>query len=130
VPTRQDGPARDPYRREPRSARDPILVAGFFVTGMYGGFLQAGVGFLVLAMTTIALLDLARGNALKVFAVMRLSLAVFAGAGHVDWPAGLVLGLGDILGVGVRVAVRHGHQWLERAVTATVVVFAVLLWVT
>jgi uncharacterized protein len=121
--------------REPRRARDPILVAGFFVTGLYGGFLQAGVGFLVLAMTTIAGLDLVRGNAVKVFVVMLLtllSLAVFAGAGHVDWPAGMALGLGNLLGgvVGVRVAVRQGHQWLERAVTATIVVFAVLLLVS
>jgi uncharacterized protein len=100
--------------REPCSARDPTLVAGFFVTGLYGGFLQAGVGFLVLAMTTTAGLDLVRGNAVKVFVVMLLtllSLAVFAGAGHVDWPAGIALGLGNLLGgvVGVRVAVRQGH---------------------
>jgi hypothetical protein len=32
--------------------------------------------------------------------------------------------------VGVRVAVLKGHRWLERVVTATIVVFAVLLWVT
>lgn len=121
-------------QRQPRSARDPVLMAGFFITGLYGGFLQAGVGFLVLAMTTTAGLDLVRGNAVKVFAVMLLtllSLAVFAGAGYVDWPAGAALGLGNLLGgvVGVRVAVRQGHAWLERVVTATVIVFAVLLWV-
>jgi uncharacterized membrane protein YfcA len=111
------------------------MVAGFFVVGVYGGFLQAGVGFLSLAMTSIAGFDLIQGNAIKVFAVMLLtfvSLAVFASSGHVQWPAGLALGLGNLLGaiVGVRVAVMKGHAWLERIVTATIIVFAVLLWIS
>jgi uncharacterized protein len=111
------------------------MVVGFFFTGLYGGFLQAGVGFLALAMTTLAGLDLVRGNAVKVFTVMlltTLSLAVFAGTGNVDWPAGIALGLGNLLGgiVGVRVAVLNGHRWLEHVVTVTVVLFAILLWVT
>lgn len=114
---------------------DWTMIAGFFGTGLYGGFLQAGVGFLALAMTTLAGLDLVRGNAIKVFTVMLLtllSLAVFAGTGHVDWAAGAALALGNLLGgiVGVRVAVLKGHRWLERVVTVTIVVFAVLLWIT
>jgi len=86
-------------------------------------------------MTSLAGLDLVRGNAVKVFTVMLLtvlSLAVFAATGHVDWPAGVALALGNLLGgvVGVRIAVFKGHKWLEHVVTATIVVFAVLLWVT
>lgn len=111
------------------------MTAGFFATGLYGGFLQAGVGFLALAMTTLAGLDMVRGNAVKVFTIMLLtllSLAVFAGTGHVNWPAGLALGLGNLLGgvAGVRLAVFKGHKWLEHVVTVTIVIFAVLLWVT
>lgn len=120
---------------EPRSAWHWTMVLGFFVTGLYGGFLQAGVGFLALAVTTLAGLDMVRGNAVKVFSVMLLtllSLVVFAGTGHVDWPAGIALAGGNVLGgiVGVRVAVLKGQRWLEHVVTATIVVFAVLLWVT
>jgi uncharacterized membrane protein YfcA len=122
-------------RHELRDAWHPAVSAGFFVTGVYGGFLQAGVGFLVLAMTTFAGLDLVRGNAVKVFSVMLLtllSLAVFAGTGNVDWPAGLALGLGNFLGglVGVRLTVLKGQKWLESAVTITMVVFALLLWIS
>ena len=113
----------------------PVMMAGFFFTGVYGGFLQAGVGFLVLAMTTLGGLDLVRGNAVKVFTVLLLtilSLVVFARTGHVDWPAGIVLALGHLLGgiVGVRVTVLKGQKWLEPVVTVAIVVFAVLLWVT
>jgi uncharacterized membrane protein YfcA len=122
-------------RPEPQSPWHWSMVGGFFLMGIYGGFLQAGVGFLILALTTVAGLDLVRGNAVKVFAVMLLtllSLAVFAGSGRVDWPAGIALGIGNILGatVGVRLAVLKGHKWLEHVVTATVIVFAVMLWVT
>jgi uncharacterized membrane protein YfcA len=122
-------------RAEPHSPWHPTMVAGFFLSGVYGGFIQAGVGFMVLGMTTLAGLDLVRGNAVKVFAVLLLtllSLAAFAGTGHVDWPAGIALGLGQLLGgmVGVKVAVLKGQKWLEHVVTVTIVVFAVLLWVT
>jgi uncharacterized membrane protein YfcA len=122
-------------RSEPTPPSHWTMIAGFFVTGLYGGFLQAGVGFLALAVTTLAGLDMVRGNAVKVFTIMLLtlfSLAVFAGTGHVDWRAGAALALGNLVGgvVGVRVAVFKGHKWLEHVVTATIVVFAVLLWVT
>ena len=110
-----------------------LVVLGFFVVGLYGGLIQAGVGFLVLAITTAAGMDLVRGNAVKLLTVMMLtiiSLAVFAGAGQVDWPRGLALGIGNWAGAafGVRLAVLKGHQWLERVVTITVVIFAVALW--
>jgi uncharacterized protein len=93
------------------------------------------VGFLILAVTTIAGMDLVRGNAVKGVTVLLLtilSLAIFAGTGYVDWPAGLALGAGNLLGgiVGVRVALLRGHLWLEHALTITVVVFAILLWLT
>ena len=88
----------------------PGIVAGFFAMGVYGGFLQAGVGFLSLALTSVAGIDLVRGNGIKSFVVLLLtllSLAVFAGTGHIDWPAGLALGRGSALGsvVGVRLAI-------------------------
>lgn len=110
------------------------VMAGFFVTGFYGGFVQAGVGFFILGLTSAAGLDLVRGNAVKVWGVLLmtlLSLAIFAHAGTVDWARGAALGAGNFTGglVGVRLAILKGHHWLERVVTATILVFALLLWV-
>ena len=118
--------------------RSPLhwtMLVGFFLVGVYGGFLQAGIGFLILAMTTVAGLDLVRGNAVKLLSVMLLTvlaLSIFAGTGHVDWPLGIALGIGNFLGgqVGVRIAVLKGHKWIEGVVTLTIIVFAILLWVT
>ena len=110
-----------------------MVVLGFFVVGVYGGFIQAGVGFLVLAITTYAGMDLVRGNAVKLLTVRMLtiiSLIVFAGAGQVDWPRGIALAVGNWAGavIGVRLAVLKGHKWLQQVVTATVVLFALALW--
>jgi uncharacterized protein len=121
----------------PEGLRPPFhwsMVLGFFLVGIYGGFLQAGVGFLILGMTTLAGMDLVRGNAIKVLSVMLLtllSLAIFAGTGNVDWMYGAALGVGNFLGgiAGVRLTVLRGHTWIEHVVTVTIVVFAVLLWV-
>jgi len=111
----------------------PGMVASFFAIGVYGGLIQAGVGFAVLAATSVAGMNLVRGNAVKVLCVLlvtALSLAIFASGGAVRWPFGLALGAGNMLGalVGVRLAVTHGHQWIQRVVTAAVVIFAVMLW--
>ena len=111
----------------------PLVMGGFFLVGLYGGFIQAGVGFLVLAITTAAGMDLVRGNAVKLLSVLLLtvlSLSVFASAGEVDWPRGIALGAGNLIGsqIGVRLAVSKGHDWLQRVVTITVIVFAIGLW--
>lgn len=110
-----------------------LLAAGFFVVGIYGGFVQAGVGFLILAATTAAGLDLVRGNALKVLVIMIftvVSLGIFAWQGQVSWLVGLVLAAGSLAGglMGVRLTVLKGHRWVQRMVTAAIVVMAIKLW--
>ncbi len=129
----EDGSLTSPSSDAPSRRHTVLLWAGFFLTGIYGGFIQAGVGFFILGLTSAAGLDLIRGNAIKLLSVLLmtlLSLAMFGGAGTVDWGRGLALGLGNAVGglLGVRLAVLRGQQWLEQAVTAAVVLFAVLLW--
>ena len=110
------------------------LAAAFFAVGVYGGFVQAGVGFLLAAVAMWAGLDLVRGNALKVLVVLILtpvSLALFAWSGKVDWAFGMPLAVGHLLGAlaGVRLTVLKGHVWIKRFLTVTVIAFAIKLWV-
>jgi uncharacterized membrane protein YfcA len=115
------------------TARFVATLAGFFLIGVYGGFVQAGVGFLILAATTAVGLDLVRGNAIKVMTVLcftALSLTLFAWQGRVDWPMGLALAAGTTSGglLGARLTVLKGHRWVRGVVTVTMIVFALKLW--
>ena len=110
-----------------------FLSLAFFAVGIYGGFVQVGVGFLLLAATTWAGLDLVRGNAVKVLTVLvftLMALAVFAWQGKVVWVTGMVLAAGFAVGgrLGARLTLTHGHAWVRRVVTMTIVVFAIKLW--
>lgn len=126
----------DPLGR--RSGRPPLpralVSAGFLLVGIYGGYVQAGVGFLVLALTTLAGYDLVRGNAIKVLCILAFTLFAlvgFAAVGQVRWLPGLALGVGTFAGgqLGVRWTVARGHRWLRWAVSLTVIAFAVRLWI-
>lgn len=116
-----------------RSPWHPGLFGAFFAIGVYGGLIQAGVGFASLAATSWAGMDFVKGNAVKVLAVLlltTLSLGIFASAGVVRWWPGLALAAGNTLGalVGVRLTLARGHTWLHRVVTVVVVLFAIGLW--
>ncbi len=106
---------------------------GFFVAGVYGGFIQAGVGFLILAVISLLGLDLVRGNAFKVVVVLAftcLSLFLFAADGQVQLVPGLALGTGTMLGgfLGARLTVLKGHRFVRLVVVLTVIAFAARLW--
>ena len=110
-----------------------MLAVGWARAGVYAGFIQAGVGFLLLAVVTVAGLDLVRGNAVKVFIILMttaLSLAWFAWEGKVAWLPGTALAVGALAGslVGVRLTVLKGHAWVRGVVTAAIAVFAAKLW--
>lgn len=109
------------------------LVAAFVAVGFYGGFLQAGVGFLSLGATSWAGYGLVAGNAIKVaciFLFSIVSLSVFAANGVVDWGVGLALGIGTFGGalVGARLTLWAGDRILRYVVAAATLAFAVALW--
>jgi len=129
----------NPLRALESTRRQPpgilFLSVAFFAVGIYGGFVQAGVGFFLLAATTWAGLDLVRGNAVKVLTVMVftvMSLGVFAWQGKVLWSTGLVLAGGFAVGgwAGARLTVVQGHTWVRRVVTIAIVTFAIKLWLS
>ncbi len=105
--------------------RKIIGVLVFFLVGVYGGFIQAGVGFIVIASLTLTNgFDLARTNAIKVFVIFFYTIiALIAFIRYVDWPLGLTLAVGNATGawIGSHWAVAKGDKWIR-----VVLVFAVL----
>lgn len=112
--------------------RKSLLVLSFFAVGIYGGFVQAGVGFLVITALLVHGLDLVRINAIKVFVIFAytfIALGVFVYHGQVDYSLGLALAAGNSVGgmIGPKLAVDKGHDWIKKVVSLTVLVFALKL---
>lgn len=109
-----------------------ILLTSFFGIGVYGGFIQAGVGFLIITALLFHGLDLVQTNAVKVLVVFcftLIALAVFIRHGQVNYPLGITLAAGNAAGgwLAAGLAVKKGHAWIKRIVSLAVVLFALKL---
>ncbi len=91
----------------------------FLVLGFYGGFIQAGIGFMLLAALVFGVgFDLVTGNAAKVLLIAAytpIALVLFARAGQVDYAIGGVLALGQVVGawIAARLAIEKGAGWVR-----------------
>jgi uncharacterized membrane protein YfcA len=111
-------PSRWAGGTEPR-LHEPWRSLVFFAIGFYGGFVQAGVGFLVLAGLVLGGgLGLVEGNAGKVLLILiytPVALLLFAGADQVKLLAGVVLGTGNMAGafLASTLALKKGAGWIR-----------------
>ena len=103
--------------------------------GVYGGFVQAGVGFvLITAIAGCLRYDIVRSSALKLVCTLfftLVALAIFVWRGQVDWTTGLVLAVGNMIGAhyGVRLAVKvkpKTLKWVMFFMTLVAVIAAFL----
>ncbi len=99
-----------PTRKQLIAGHVLIVAAGF-----YGGFIQAGVGFILMAILNQVMgLDLVRVNMHKVFIVASytvVALGFFAWGGHILWVPGLILAAAMAIGgwVGSHMAISKGE---------------------
>lgn len=106
----------------------------FFFLGIYGGFVQAGIGFLVIAVLSLVnRLNLVTSNYVKVFAAIvytGVSVIVFALEGKIDWWIGLVLAVGHAFGgwYASRWSVAAGEVWIKRVMIVSIIAMAIKLW--
>ncbi|MBX2804233.1 MAG: sulfite exporter TauE/SafE family protein [Myxococcales bacterium] len=113
----------------PSPWRWPALV----FAGAYGGFLQAGVGVLLLpALVVLGGSDPVRANARKVWLVAALTvpaLAIFVAMGFVDWLAGAALAVGSAGGgyLGTQLTVGAGAPLIRITLALVVVATAARL---
>ena len=125
-----------PAPKETLPTPTPGMMTGFFFIGIYGGFLQAGVGILALLfLSRVFDTSLVASNVLKVTATFGLTivaLGVFA-ARHegIEPVRGVVLAVAAGVGgyFGADVAVRLGETWTRRAIVVAVVAsMSKLVW--
>ncbi|WP_190808907.1 sulfite exporter TauE/SafE family protein [Flagellimonas sp. S3867] len=111
-----------------------IGIIAFFFIGIYGGFINAGIGFvIILFLHYVNRMNLVRVNATKVSVVLAYTLsalAVFIINDKVDWLAGLTLAIGTGAGgwVSSRVSVNKGDGFIKTFLIIMVIAMAIKLW--
>lgn len=106
----------------------------FFFIGIYGGFVQAGIGFMVIAVLSLVNnLSLVKSNYVKVFAAIvytGVSVIIFAMQGKIVWMVGLILAIGHALGgwYASRWSVDKGEVWIKRIMIVSIIAMAIKLW--
>ena len=109
-------------------------IVAFFFVGIYGGFIQAGVGFIMLlVVSSINHYSLVKRNAIKVFVALTYSIAavaVFAYNDAINWKYGLVLSIGNATGGWImsRWSVNKGDKFVKKVLIIMVLAMAVKLW--
>ena len=109
-------------------------IVGFFFIGIYGGFINAGIGFvIILFLNNVNRLSLIKTNATKVSLVFIYTcgaLALFAYNGTVDWTTGLVLAIGTSIGAwwSSRWSVDKGEGVIKIAMVVMVSLMSIKLW--
>jgi uncharacterized protein len=104
----------------PKLVRDtPSSWATLFISGFYGSFIQAGVGFvLILALAGSLRYDLVKTNALKLACTVgftSIALVIFILRDQVSWIPGLILATTMMLGAhhGVKFAIKAKPEHLK-----------------
>ena len=119
----------NPERETKRAG--PVQMISLFLVGIYGGYVQLGVGvFLLTALVLAAGLDLVRGNALKVliaFCYTVPALTIFVLNDLVRWDLGLALAAGNMLGAwtATHEAAKHGAPFIRWLLIGVVTLSAV-----
>jgi len=111
-----------------------ISIVIFFFLGIYGGFINAGIGFMMLiVLPYVNRLSLVKSNATKVAVVCMYTVgavAMFALNDKINWKYGLILAIGNASGAWIssRWSVQKGDKMVKVFVVVMISVLSVKLW--
>ena len=111
-----------------------ISIFIFFFLGIYGGFINAGIGFLMLlVLPYVNQLSLLKSNVTKVFVVAVYTIGavlVFAYEDKINYPLAFILTIGNASGawVGSRWSVKKDDKVIKLFMIITISSLAVKLW--
>ncbi|MEW6508670.1 MAG: sulfite exporter TauE/SafE family protein [Bacteroidota bacterium] len=109
------------------------LFLTFVAVGFYGGFIQVGIGFVLMAILHKMMhFTLIYVNMHKVFVVFILTipaLLIFIISGNVNWFWGVSLGLGNALGGwwGTKLSIKKGDKFIKTILSITILIMALKL---
>ncbi|MFY0606541.1 MAG: sulfite exporter TauE/SafE family protein [Cyclobacteriaceae bacterium] len=109
-------------------------VVSFFLIGVYGGFIHAGVGFIIiLVLTQLTQESLVRINSIKVIIAFIYTAAVvlvFIFNGVINWEYGITLAVGTSIGgwLGSYFSIKKGDKWIKAFLLITIIAMVIKLW--
>lgn len=111
----------------------PVTFLAMFGIGFYGGFIQVGVGFLIMAsLKYLMKLNLIIVNMHKVFIVFIYTLPaiiIFAVTDNINWYLGLTLAAGNAIGGwwGAKLSVKKGEKLIKAVLIISILIMSVKL---
>lgn len=111
-----------------------ISVIVFFFLGIYGGFINAGIGFvLLLFLQYFNGMSLVKANATKVTIACiytGAAIVLFALNDKINWTYGILLAVGNMVGAWIssRLAVKKGDNYIRIFLIIMVGLMAIKLW--
>jgi uncharacterized membrane protein YfcA len=111
-----------------------VSVIIFFFLGIYGGFLNAGIGIIVLLfLTYFNRMSLIKANATKVTIACIYTFAaivMFVLNDKINWTYGIFLAIGNMIGAWIssRWAVKQGDKTVRIFLIVVVTAMAIRLW--
>jgi uncharacterized membrane protein YfcA len=101
-----------------------------FVIGLYGGFIQIGVGFLLMAAYRhLMVLDLLKTNMHKNVVVLIYTipiLFIFGFNGKINWAYAIIISLGNAVGswISVKIAIKKGEKFVKFILAISILLMA------
>ncbi len=111
-----------------------ISVIMFFFIGIYGGFIHAGVGLLILSiLSNYNGIQLSKANSIKVFVVFVytfFALIVFIMENKINWILGINLGIGNSIGgwIASRWSYNKPDKIIKIFIIISSAIMAIKLW--
>jgi len=108
----------------------------YFLIGIYGGFLHAGIGFMIiLAATLVNQMNLTQSNSIKALIILTVTipaLYMFAIKDQVNWNAGFVIAAGTAIGSWLtsRWSVHINEKYIRFLMVTIIIGLAIKLWLT
>jgi hypothetical protein len=109
------------------------LMLIFLAVGFYGGFIQAGVGVIMLVvLMSVTSYTLTNANAVKLLLTLLLTIpafSIFIWSGQIEWIAGLTLSVSQMIGAmwAAKFAVGHpkANYWI-RGILVGIIIIAIV----
>ena len=106
----------------------------FFFIGIYGGFIHAGVGFIILTvLSNFNGIKLSKANSIKVFVVFvytTFALIIFIMENKINWILGINLGVGNSIGgwIASRWSYNKSDEIIKIFIVISSSIMAIKLW--